>query len=152
MCQSVWDQNHKLTAMAQNGALSKSLPPVTADELQAIFTPLLVLATDFTLDMLTKLQVSQILLTQMNILFKIFVSFCHILSLSSHQIWSLYDLDVNVEELESRLHFSPPYDDCFLVDLRWVRTLVLYTLEQLQFCEKWETLAHFALLYNSYTR
>ncbi|XP_032432607.1 cilia- and flagella-associated protein 54 [Xiphophorus hellerii] len=123
MCQSVWDQNHKLTAMAQNGALSKSLPPVTADELQAIFTPLLVLATDFTLDMLTKLQ-----------------------------IWSLYDLDVNVEELESRLHFSPPYDDCFLVDLRWVRTLVLYTLEQLQFCEKWETLAHFALLYNSYTR
>ncbi|XP_016529392.1 cilia- and flagella-associated protein 54 isoform X1 [Poecilia formosa] len=123
MCQSVWDQNHKLTAMVQNGALNKSFPSVITDELQAIFTPLLVLATDFMLDMLTKLQ-----------------------------IWSLYDLDVTVEELESRLHFSLPYDDCFLVDLRWVRTLVLYTLEQLHFCGKWETLAHFALLYNSYTR
>uniref|UniRef100_A0A3P9PWW2 Cilia and flagella associated protein 54 n=1 Tax=Poecilia reticulata TaxID=8081 RepID=A0A3P9PWW2_POERE len=122
-CQSVWDHNHKLTAMVQNGALNKSFPPVTTDELQAIFTPLLVLATDFMLDMLTKLQ-----------------------------IWSLYNLDVTVEELESRLHYSLPYDDGFVVDLRWIRTLVLYTLEQLHFCGKWETLAHFALLYNSYTR
>ncbi|PWA23023.1 hypothetical protein CCH79_00001892 [Gambusia affinis] len=123
VCQTVWDQTLNLTTAVQNGALNKSFPPVTADELQAMFTPLLVLATDFTLDMLTDLQ-----------------------------LWSLYDLDVTVEELESNLHFSPHYDDCRLVDLHWVRTLVLYTLEQLHYCGKWETLAHFALLYNSYTR
>ncbi|MEQ2229436.1 hypothetical protein ILYODFUR_018722, partial [Ilyodon furcidens] len=124
VCQTVWDQNHQLTTMIQTVAMREiSPPPVRADQLPAIFTPLLVLATDLMLDMLDKLEV-----------------------------WSLYDLDSTADEVESRLHFSAPLDDCFLVDLRWVRTLVLHTLEQLHDCGKWETLAHFALLYNSYTR
>ncbi|KAM4547577.1 cilia- and flagella-associated protein 54 [Fundulus diaphanus] len=122
-CQTLWDQNLKLSTMIQQIALRETSPPVTADQLHVIFTPLLVLATDLMLDMLDKLQ-----------------------------IWSLYDLDSTLEELESRLHFSAPLDDCFLVDLRWVRTLVMHSLEQLHNCGKWETLAHFALLYNSYTR
>ncbi|XP_047236025.1 cilia- and flagella-associated protein 54-like isoform X5 [Girardinichthys multiradiatus] len=124
VCQTLWDQNHQLTTMIQTVAMRAISPPlVRADQLPAIFTPLLVLATDLMLDMLDKLEV-----------------------------WSLYDLDLTADEVESRLHFSAPLDDCFLVDLRWVRTLVLHTLEQLHDCGKWETLAHFALLYNSYTR
>ncbi|XP_015238280.1 PREDICTED: cilia- and flagella-associated protein 54 [Cyprinodon variegatus] len=123
VCQTLWDQNNTFTSMVQQVALQEKQPPVLADQLHAIFTPILVLAIDLMLDMLDKLQ-----------------------------IWRLYDLDSTVEELESCLHFSAPLDDCLLVDLRWVRTLVFYTLEQLYDCGKWETLAHFALLYNSYTR
>ncbi|KAM4726245.1 cilia- and flagella-associated protein 54 [Anableps anableps] len=123
VCQTLWNQIGKLTTTIQQVALREISSSVTADQLHAIFTPALVQATDLMLDMLDKLK-----------------------------IWSVYDLDSTVEELESRLHFTAPIDDCFLVDLRWVRTLVLHTLEQLYNCGKWETLAHFALLYNSYTR
>ncbi|XP_078786741.1 cilia- and flagella-associated protein 54 isoform X3 [Oryzias latipes] len=98
-------------------------PPVTEDQLHDIFTPLLVLATDLVMDMLNKLE-----------------------------LWSRYDLDLTKEELESSVHFSAPLDDSTEVDLRWVRTLVLHTLERLHGCEKWESLAHFALLFNSYTQ
>ncbi|XP_035999007.1 LOW QUALITY PROTEIN: cilia- and flagella-associated protein 54 [Fundulus heteroclitus] len=122
-CQTLWDQNLRLSTTIQQIALRETSPPVTADQLHVIFTPLLVLATDLMLDMLDKLQ-----------------------------IWRFYDLDSTLEELESGLHFSAPLDDCFPVDLRWVRTLVMHSLEQLHNCGKWETLAHFALLYNSYTR
>jgi len=69
-----------------------------------------------------------------------------------HQLWSLYDSDLTEDELESSLHFSAPLDDSTRVDLRWVRTLVLHTLERLHDSSKWESLAHFALLFNSYTR
>lgn len=43
-------------------------------------------------------------------------------------------------------------DDGTVVDLRWLRTLVLHTLELLYYQAKWENLAHLALLFNSYTR
>lgn len=71
---------------------------------------------------------------------------------SSCQLWSLYDRDLTEGELESSLHYSASIDDSTQVDLRWVRMLVLHTLELLHDGGKWESLAHFALLFNSYTR
>ncbi|XP_018547690.1 cilia- and flagella-associated protein 54 isoform X2 [Lates calcarifer] len=101
----------------------ESHSPITAELLHTTFTQLLVLATDLIMDMLNRLG-----------------------------LWSLYDSDLTEEELESSLHFSAPLDDSTQVDLRWVRTLVLHTLERLHDSGKWESLAHFALLFNSYTR
>ena len=51
------------------------------------------------------------------------------------------------EELDAR-----PLGNEALVDLHWLRNLVLHTLELLYHQAKWETLTHLALLYNSYTR
>ncbi|XP_024862076.1 cilia- and flagella-associated protein 54 [Kryptolebias marmoratus] len=104
-------------------AVQRAASPVTSDQLSTIFTPLLVLAADLMMDMLNKLE-----------------------------LWSLYDRDLTEEELESSLHFSAPLDDSTLVDLRWVRMLVLHALELLHDGGRWESLAHFALLFNSYTR
>lgn len=55
--------------------------------------------------------------------------------------------DEEGEELEAR-----PLNDGVLVDLKWMKNLVLHTLELLFYQAKWETLAHLALLYNFYTR
>ncbi|XP_024122060.1 cilia- and flagella-associated protein 54 isoform X2 [Oryzias melastigma] len=117
VCHTVWSHSCKITSQLE------APPPFTEDQLQHIFTPLLVLATDLVMDMLNKLE-----------------------------LWSLYDRDSTEEELESSVHFSAPLDDGSQVDLRWVRSLVLHTLERLHSCEKWESLSHFALLFNSYTR
>lgn len=57
VCQTLWDQNRKLNIMMQQIASCKSSPQITANQLHAIVTPLLVLATDLMLDMLDKLQV-----------------------------------------------------------------------------------------------
>nr|XP_040035732.1 cilia- and flagella-associated protein 54-like isoform X2 [Gasterosteus aculeatus aculeatus] len=124
VCQTVWDQSCRITVLVQRAAQHASPSSITPDQLQSTFTtPLLVLATDLMMDML-------------NIL----------------GLWSLYDRDFTEEELESSLHFSAPLDNRTQVDLRWVRTLVLQTLEHLHDCGKWESLAHFALVFNSYTR
>lgn len=64
----------------------------------------------------------------------------------------MYDSDFDEEEQESGLHFSAKLDDSTQVDLRWVRTLVLHTLERLHDGAKWENLAHFGLVFNTYTR
>lgn len=56
------------------------------------------------------------------------------------------------EEQEFSLCFSAPLDDCTQVDMRFVHALVLRTLELLHDSGKWERLAHFALIFNSYTR
>ncbi|XP_057180735.1 cilia- and flagella-associated protein 54-like [Triplophysa rosa] len=66
------------------------------------------------------------------------------------KLWNVYDTEE--EELEASLYFSAPMDDGTVVDLRWLRTLVLHTLELLYYQAKWENLAHLALLYNTYTR
>ncbi|XP_051544314.1 cilia- and flagella-associated protein 54 [Myxocyprinus asiaticus] len=66
------------------------------------------------------------------------------------KLWNIYD--VEEDELEASLYFSAPMDDGSVVDLRWIRTLVLHTLELLYYQAKWESLAHLALLYNTYTR
>ncbi|KAK2892722.1 hypothetical protein Q8A67_012710 [Cirrhinus molitorella] len=66
------------------------------------------------------------------------------------KLWNVYD-DQDVE-LEASLYFSAPMDDGTVVDLRWLRTLVLHTLELLYYQAKWENLAHLALLFNTYTR
>lgn len=55
--------------------------------------------------------------------------------------------DEEGEVLEAR-----PLNDGVLVDLKWMKKLVLHTLELLFYQAKWETLAHLALLYNFYTR
>ncbi|KAM6907603.1 cilia- and flagella-associated protein 54 [Xenentodon cancila] len=96
---------------------------ILSEQLRTILTALLVLAADLVMDMLNKLE-----------------------------LWHLYDQDLTEEELESSLQFSAALDDTTLVDLRWVRTLVLHTLERLHYSGKWESLAHFALVFNSYTR
>ncbi|XP_032388655.1 cilia- and flagella-associated protein 54 isoform X5 [Etheostoma spectabile] len=123
VCQTVWDQSCRINILVQRAAQLKPPSPIIADQLHTTFTPLLVLATDLIMDMLNRLG-----------------------------LWSLYDSDLTEEELESSLHFSAPMDNSTQVDLRWVRTLVLHTLECLHDSGKWEKLAHFAILFNSYTR
>ncbi|XP_078122015.1 cilia- and flagella-associated protein 54 [Sander vitreus] len=123
VCQTVWDQSCRISVLVQRAAQLKPPSPITADQLHTTFTPLLVLATDLIMDMLNRLG-----------------------------LWSLYDSDLTEEELESSLHFKAPLDNSTQVDLRWVRTLVLHTLECLHDSGKWERLAHFALVFNSYTR
>nr|XP_021330926.1 cilia- and flagella-associated protein 54 isoform X1 [Danio rerio] len=66
------------------------------------------------------------------------------------KLWNVYDDEDG--ELEASLYFSAPVDDRTVIDLRWLRTLVLHTLELLYYQAKWETLAHLALLFNTYTR
>eukprot|EP00064_Thunnus_orientalis_P016483 superscaffoldBa00003282_g16549 len=123
VCQTMWDQSYRLAILVQRADQVKPPFLLTTDQLHTTFTPLLVLSTDLIMDMLNKLG-----------------------------LWSLYDSDFTEEELESSLHFSASLDDSTRVDLRWVRTLVLHTLERLHDSGKWENLAHFALLFNSYTR
>ncbi|XP_029957087.1 cilia- and flagella-associated protein 54 [Salarias fasciatus] len=123
VCQTVWDQNSAITLLVQRTSQLEGSPPITADQLHGVFSPLLVLATDLIMDMLNRLG-----------------------------LWSLYDKELTEEELETSLHLSAPLDDNTRVDLRWVRTLVLHTLEELHDSGRWETLAHFGLLFNSYTR
>ncbi|XP_054482513.1 cilia- and flagella-associated protein 54-like [Anoplopoma fimbria] len=123
VCQTVWDQSCRISVLVQRAAQHEPPSSITADQLHTTFTPLLVLATDLIMDMLNRLG-----------------------------LWSLYDRDLTEEELESSLHFSAPLDNSTQVDLRWVRTLVLHTLECLHDSGKWESLAHFALVFNSYTR
>ncbi|XP_068456804.1 cilia- and flagella-associated protein 54 isoform X1 [Clinocottus analis] len=123
VCQTVWDQSCRITVLIQRAAQHEPPSSITADQLHTIFTPLLVMATDLIMDMLNQLG-----------------------------LWSFYDRDLTEEEFESSLHFSAPLDNSTQVDLRWVRTLVLNTLERLHESGKWESLAHFALVFNSYTR
>ncbi|XP_067350709.1 cilia- and flagella-associated protein 54-like isoform X2 [Channa argus] len=123
VCQTVWDHSCRISFLVQSAAHLEPPSVITAEQLHTTITPLLVMATDLILDMFNRLR-----------------------------LWSLYDSDLTEEELESSLQFSTPLDDSTQVDLRWVRTLVMYTLEQLHDDSKWESLAHFALLFNSYTR
>ncbi|XP_059208284.1 cilia- and flagella-associated protein 54-like isoform X3 [Centropristis striata] len=123
VCQTLWDQSYRITVIVQRAAQLEHPSAITADQLHTTFTPLLVLATDLIMDMLNRLG-----------------------------LWSLYGSNLTEEELESSLHFSTPLDNSTQVDLRWVRTLVLHTLERLHDSSKWESLAHFALLFNSYTQ
>ncbi|KAB5542294.1 hypothetical protein PHYPO_G00089970 [Pangasianodon hypophthalmus] len=67
------------------------------------------------------------------------------LTLDQFYTWKVYDEEG--EELEAR-----PLNDGALVDLKWMRNLVLHTLELLFYQAKWEKLAHLALLYNFYTQ
>ncbi|KTF82405.1 hypothetical protein cypCar_00001732 [Cyprinus carpio] len=64
-------------------------------------------------------------------------------------LWKVYD-DQDAE-LEASLYFSAPVDDGTVIYLRWLRTLVLHTLELLYYQAKWENLSHLALLFNTYT-
>ncbi|XP_048011696.1 cilia- and flagella-associated protein 54 isoform X3 [Megalobrama amblycephala] len=66
------------------------------------------------------------------------------------KLWNVYDDEDR--ELEASLYFSAPVDDGTVIDLRWLRTLILHTLELLYYQAKWESLAHLALLFNAYTR
>ncbi|XP_061660030.1 cilia- and flagella-associated protein 54-like isoform X2 [Syngnathoides biaculeatus] len=122
VCHTVWEQSNRIIALEQTA--SQLQPPflVTSEELHNTFSPLLVLATDLIMDMLSRLG-----------------------------LWHLYN-SVTEEEQEFSLCFSAPLDDCTQVDMRFVRDLVLRTLELLHDTGKWERLAHFALIFNSYTR
>ncbi|KAM4620352.1 cilia- and flagella-associated protein 54 [Polymixia lowei] len=123
VCRTLWDQGCRTAALLDRVARQQLPSPITVDQLHTILTPLLVLATDLLMDMLDRLG-----------------------------LWRVYDSDVSDEELEASLCSPGPLDDGTKVDLRWIRTLVLHTLELLHVRARWETLAHFALLFNSYTR
>ncbi|XP_060941291.1 cilia- and flagella-associated protein 54-like [Limanda limanda] len=120
---TVWNLSCRIASLAQTATHLELDSPLTAEQLHTTITQLLSMATDLIMDMLTSLG-----------------------------LWSLYDSDLTEEELGSSVHFSASLDDSTHVDLRWVCTLVLHTLERLHYCGKWESLAHFALLFNSYTR
>ncbi|XP_076025253.1 cilia- and flagella-associated protein 54 [Genypterus blacodes] len=124
VCRSVWDQSCRLSDLVQRSAQVHTPPSITAEQLDSSLTPLLVLAADLLMDMLKR------------------TGLC-----------SVYESEqTGGEELESSLHFSASLDDSTKVDLRWIRTLVLHTLEQLHHRGEWEKLAHLALVFNSYTR
>ncbi|KAK0149173.1 Cilia- and flagella-associated protein 54 [Merluccius polli] len=59
-------------------------------------------------------------------------------------LWKEFDGDASQEDPESGLGSQ--------VDPRWVETLVLDTLGRLHTHAQWESLAHYALLFNCYTR
>ncbi|KAJ3589202.1 hypothetical protein NHX12_010049 [Muraenolepis orangiensis] len=59
-------------------------------------------------------------------------------------LWAVFDGDASQEDLESGLGSQ--------VDLRWVQSLVLDTLGLLHTHAQWESLAHYAMLFNCYTR
>ncbi|KAM8835349.1 cilia- and flagella-associated protein 54 [Synchiropus picturatus] len=122
VCQTMWEQWCRVTTTALIASQEKPALLLSTSQLNGIFDPLVVLAADLIMDMLDK-----------------------------QGLWSVYD-DVNEDELQCTLNFSTQLDGCTQVDMRWVRTLVLRALEQLHFAGKWESLAHFALLFNSYTR
>ncbi|KAK2828620.1 hypothetical protein Q5P01_019654 [Channa striata] len=123
VCQTVWDHSCRISFLVKSAAHFELPSVITVEQLHTTITPLLVMATDLIMDMLNK-----------------------------RKLWSLYDGELTEEELDSSFQFSAQLDDSTQVDLRWVRKLVLHTLEQLHDCSKWESLAHFALLFNSYTR
>lgn len=58
VCHSVWEESNRLIALHQTA--SQLQPPflVTSQELHNTFTPLLILATDLIMDMLSRLGVS----------------------------------------------------------------------------------------------
>ncbi|KAJ7996134.1 hypothetical protein DPEC_G00233920 [Dallia pectoralis] len=122
VCRTVWDQGCTIAPLVERGASVD--PPIafTLDRLYSVLTPLFELASDLLMDMMERLQ-----------------------------LWRLFD-EEEEQEMEASMHFSPPFDDCNLVDLRWIRSLVLHTLELLFFKARWENLAHLGLLLNSHTR
>ncbi|XP_057677415.1 cilia- and flagella-associated protein 54-like isoform X3 [Corythoichthys intestinalis] len=122
VCHTVWEESNRIIALEQTA--SQFQPPflVTSNELHNIFTPLLILATDLIMDMMSRLG-----------------------------LWRLYER-VTEEEQQFSLCFSAPMDDCTQVNMRFVHDLVLRTLELLHNTGKWERLAHFALIFNSHTR
>lgn len=58
VCQTIWDQSHRITTVAEKAVKPESLSHVIAEQMHTIFTPLLVLAADLIMDMLTTLDVS----------------------------------------------------------------------------------------------
>ncbi|KAI1882318.1 hypothetical protein AGOR_G00249440 [Albula goreensis] len=61
------------------------------------------------------------------------------------QLWKLFEGEAEWEELEAKA-------DGTALDLCWLRTLALHSLELLAQQGKWEALAHLALLFNHVTR
>jgi hypothetical protein len=59
------------------------------------------------------------------------------------QLWKALESEASQEDLESSVGSQ--------VDVRWVQTLVLDTLGLLHAHAKWESLAHYALLFNCFT-
>ncbi|XP_068047777.1 cilia- and flagella-associated protein 54 isoform X1 [Anomalospiza imberbis] len=51
----------------------------------------------------------------------------------------------------SSLHPQPPLDDVNVVDLRWICSLILKTIELLYQMKKWEALVHIAVQFNIFT-
>lgn len=57
VCQTAWDQSHRITTVVHWAAQFEVPPPVTTDQLSTVFTTLLVAAADLIMDMLNQLQV-----------------------------------------------------------------------------------------------
>ncbi|XP_019903314.2 cilia- and flagella-associated protein 54 isoform X2 [Esox lucius] len=122
VCRSLWDQGYTIALLVERGASMEPPIPLTLDQFYSFLAPLFELATDLLMDMMERLQ-----------------------------LWQLFE-KVEEHEMEASMHFSPPFDDCTLVDLRWIRSLILHTLELLYLKARWENLAHLSLLLNSHTR
>ncbi|KAK7926125.1 hypothetical protein WMY93_008435 [Mugilogobius chulae] len=123
VAQITWDQYCRTASIAERG-LQLQLPFfITSEQQRDIFFPLLVLATDLIMDMLNQLG-----------------------------LWSVYEKKISEEETHCSLYFSLSLDGTKKMNMRWVNTLVIHTLEQLHDSGKWETLAHLALYFNTYTR
>ena len=58
---------------------------------------------------------------------------------------------ISEEKGGASLKFEQPLDDISMVDMRWIRALVLRVLEMLYYEQKWERLADIALRFNALT-
>ncbi|KPP66935.1 hypothetical protein Z043_114519, partial [Scleropages formosus] len=152
-CRVLWDQTIAITQLVERGSFQGEPSSLTVDQVYTVVTPLLILAADLLLDMMYRAQVGPFLHS-----FPYFPCVCALwvvscaLALSSlltSQLWKAYKEDDN--ELEASMHFSGSVDDTTLMDFRWLKALVLRVLELLYLQEKWETLAHLALLFNGLT-
>ncbi|RXM35058.1 Cilia- and flagella-associated protein 54 [Acipenser ruthenus] len=134
VCRSLWDRARLASALLDRAGGSLDQPSLTHDQLSSTLTPVLFLAADCLLDMLIHLQDSH----------------C---TLQAPGVFSVSSCvgDASWEEGGSGLQWDSSLDDVTVVDLKWVRALVLYTLELLHQQKRWESLAYLAIHFNAIT-
>ncbi|MGH0141629.1 UNVERIFIED_CONTAM: hypothetical protein FKN15_059758 [Acipenser sinensis] len=137
VCRSLWDRARLALALLDRAGGSLDQPSLTHDQLSSTLTPVLFLAADCLLDMLIHLQDSHSALQL----------------LQAPGVFSISSCvgDASWEEGGSGLQWDSSLDDVTVVDLKWVRALVLYTLELLHQQKRWESLAYLAIHFNAIT-
>ncbi|XP_058841492.1 cilia- and flagella-associated protein 54-like isoform X3 [Acipenser ruthenus] len=137
VCRSLWDRARLASALLDRAGGSLDQPSLTHDQLNSTLTPVLFLAADCLLDMLIHLQDSH----------------CTLQLLQAPGVFSVSSCvgDASWEEGGSGLQWDSSLDDVTVVDLKWVRALVLYTLELLHQQKRWESLAYLAIHFNAIT-
>ncbi|KAM6301684.1 cilia- and flagella-associated protein 54 [Podargus strigoides] len=135
-CRELWNFTQELQLIANHSHSHMDAFPITRDFLRnSIWLPFY-LASDMVIGMITELQASRSL--------KVVDpegDFCIPSSLGG----------IMDENGGSNLHLESPLDDVNVVDLKWIRNLILKTIELLYQMKKWEALVHIAVQFNILT-